>query len=120
MITTLSTIPNAIIITFFLTTYIFFTDFKPKFNKLEIVKCSPLVRSTLSQPHLTTRFDDRRCPVCARVFFNRQSLNRHFKGVHTRVRDHQCPYCSYSCSYKGNLKGHIRNKHPKYFQMRSD
>lgn len=41
----------------------------------------------------------------------KQTLKQHIKGVHEKVKDHQCKFCDYATSQRSNLNTHMKRKH---------
>ena len=37
--------------------------------------------------------DSHFCHICSKSFSTRLNLNRHIKGTHEKIKDHQCPEC---------------------------
>ena len=51
------------------------------------------------------------CEECGNLFTTKDSLNKHIKGVHMKIKDRHCDQCEYS-TYSGfNLKLHISKMH---------
>jgi len=48
------------------------------------------------------------CGVCGKYLAN---VNEHYKLVHLKVKEHECPYCSYKACFKNDLEKHKRALH---------
>ncbi len=49
-----------------------------------------------------------KCNQCTFKAFSRQALYYHMRKVHTKIRQHQCPHCSYFSSIKSDIDDHMR------------
>ena len=75
------------------------------------------LESKKSESKLDEEFDyekykeDRTCPKCFKMFFNKQSLGRHIKQEHERVGRIKCANCLKTFASKISLKYHMTNEH---------
>ena len=51
------------------------------------------------------------CHVCQRWMSRADSLKRHIREVHMKVKAHECPLCGRHFSQKCNMFSHIAKKH---------
>lgn len=59
--------------------------------------------------------DSNICPVCKKVFSNKQNALKHFRVVHRKEERVKCPHsqCFIRCSTVQILRTHFANAHPK-------
>ena len=53
----------------------------------------------------------RQCDQCNFTTEHKQSLKRHVKIIHYKIRDYACEQCSFKASTNSNLMQHIKSVH---------
>ena len=57
--------------------------------------------------------NDHKCESCEKYFSSAFNLQRHFEGVHKKIKNHLCDSCDTKFQFKCELMKHIRSKHEK-------
>ena len=55
---------------------------------------------------------DHQCPDCVYATSRKESLQRHIKAIHQKIRPFSCSYCTYETPYNYHLKTHNERHHP--------
>ena len=66
---------------------------------------------TFAGPELVENKNDSTCRICSKVFYNKQTMDRHYKDVHLMLKNFKCPYCYKRFAQKTDLKRHINTMH---------
>jgi KRAB domain-containing zinc finger protein len=73
--------------------------------------CSKLFITSLQlQSHLKTHTKGKRravCPMCGLFYCDKQSLDKHMKRIHLKIKDFSCDLCDYRASFKKNIGYHV-------------
>ena len=64
--------------------------------------------------------DNRTCPICARIFYNKSNMKVHVKREHERKGRFVCEHCEKTFSAKISLKYHMIRLHSKGFEISCD
>ena len=53
-----------------------------------------------------------KCPDCVYIGRRKETLQRHIKAIHQKVKPFSCSYCQYETSYNYHLSTHHERHHP--------
>nr|CAD7447875.1 unnamed protein product [Timema bartmani] len=78
-------------------------------TKTAMTQLNMIFQKELEKYKLTTFADDAdsACPVCSKIFSNKNHLNSHIK-LHSGIKPHKCETCTKSFARKGDLAIHVR------------
>nr|CAD7266994.1 unnamed protein product [Timema shepardi] len=78
-------------------------------TKTAMTQLNMIFQKELEKYKLTTFVDDAdsACPVCGKIFSNKNHLNSHVK-LHSGIKPHKCEICTKSFARKGDLAIHVR------------
>ena len=54
-----------------------------------------------------------KCEMCPYAASRKDTLQRHVKGVHEKVKPHMCEKCHYAAARKIDLQSHVKRVHEK-------
>ena len=51
------------------------------------------------------------CDLCSKTFWSKDTLTKHIKGIHKKIKDRKCLQCSYATYSTCNLRLHLSKMH---------
>ena len=68
----------------------------------------------------TQKVKDKQCPHCSYATHAPSTLNRHIKTVHDKVKEYECNICNKTFGYKKDMERHIKIVHNKVKEFECD